>query len=124
MEIKTVSGSRAILAVVLLLIVFGVSLVGFLMPVRADVMQPPPPGTEWVGIPPTVSVDCGRFWDPRSPMWPQGIDHITDGARSNAVEACTQAYTDQRLMAVVSGAVGVLLLTLVLWSVFRARRRT
>jgi hypothetical protein len=126
MDSNTGSGSktRRILGVVLLLIVFGMSLGGFLIPVHADVMQPPRPGTEWIGVPPTVSVDCGRFWDPQSPTWPQGVEHITDGDRSNAVEACAQAYTGQRLMAVVSGGTGVLLLALILWSVLRTRRGT
>lgn len=80
------SKSRRVLGVVLVLIAFGMSVGGFLMPVHADVMQPPPAGLMWTGIPPTVPVDCGRFWDPRTPTWPQGVEHITDVAQSNAVE--------------------------------------
>ena len=119
----SVSKARVIVGVVLVLIVFAMSAGGFLLPVHADLWQPPPPDYEWAGIPPTVSVDCGRFWDPQPPTWPQGLEYITVADQRHAVEACAPAYGNQRLMSVVSGAFGVLLLAVILRLVLRSRAR-
>jgi hypothetical protein len=119
----SVSKARVVVGVVLALVMFAMSVAGFLLPVHADVGQPPPAGTDWVGIAPTVTVDCGRFWDPQPPTWPSGVEDVTIGDQRNAVEACASAYSNTRLMSVVSGGMGVLIVALILRLVLRSRAR-
>jgi hypothetical protein len=102
---------------------FAMSVAGFLLPVHADAGQPPPSGTDWVGITPTVSVGCGRFWDAQPPTWPLRVEDVTVGAQRIAVEACEQASSNIRLMSVVSGGMGVLIATLILRLVLQSRAR-
>jgi len=84
--------AKIVLGVLLILVPLGIALGGLLIPVRAEVMQPAPPRHQWIGIPPTLTVECDRFWDPQPPTWPNGVKYIRQGARPGAVETCEAAH--------------------------------
>ena len=120
MRNPSVTKGKLAFAAVLLLLSLAVTVGSLVLPVTTPEPQPPPAGQMWIGIAPTVDVECGTPLNAQDPSWPAQFRDRVDPQNESVQQDCSDARSSRWMMLIGFIALDVLIILLV---AFALRRR-
>ncbi len=121
MKNPPVTRGRLVVASVLLVLSLAVTAGTMLIPVTTPEPQPPPSGQQWIGVAPTVDVECGTLLNAQDPVWPAQFRDRVDPQNESVLQDCSDARSSRRMMLIGFAALDVFIVVLVALAVRRGR---